>query len=299
MICPNSPNRTIHLSRWAVDIVANPPQSGEGFHNWLFRAARALWKCGRNEDEIYAILENAATSCSRHVPKREIQDAIRNSHGVSLRPGPLRGRSWPPVNHEQREAIIATGQGLVDLWETSPIRFEDNKPHTEEIVDQLFPANPLLCCGKSISDFDTKTREKWRGELPRLQLIVPNVMSAITGITKDGRESKHALSNTGPRVFLVIEFDIGTADDHAALLLHLAQRAPLALALHSGGKSLHGWFYCKGQSETRLELFMRYSASLGADVATWTPSQFVRMPDGLRKNRQRQIVYFFNPGVFR
>jgi len=124
-------------------------------------------------------------------------------------------------------------------------------------------------------------------------------MSAVTGMTKNGQESKHALSNTGPRLFLVIEFDTGTADDHAALLLHLAQRAPLALAVHSGGKSLHGWFYCRGQCGARLESFMRYAVSLGSDPATWTPSQFVRMPDGMRETGQRQTVYFFNPGVLK
>lgn len=110
---------------------------------------------------------------------------------------------------------------------------------------------------------------------------------------------KHALSNTGSRSFLVVEFDIGTTDDHAALLLHLAERAPLTLAVHSGRKSLHGWFYCKDQPEGRLEFFMRYAASLGADVATWTRSQFVRMPDGLRENGKHQVVYFFNPDVVR
>ena len=290
---------TIRLPRWVADIVANPPRSGEGFHLWLFRAAHALWKCSRTEDEIYAVLENAAATCGRYVQQREIQDAIRNSYAAGLRPATLRCRSWPAVNHEQRQAITTNGAGLVDLWETSPVRFEDNAPHTEQIIDRLFPGNPLLCCGKSNSDFDTKPREQWREQLSALQLIVPNAMSALTGITKDGRQSRHALSNTGPRSFLVIEFDSGTDDDHAALLLHLAQRAPLALALHSGGKSLHGWFYCPGQPEVRLECFMRYAVSLGADTATWIRSQFVRMPDGLRENGNRQVVYFFNPEVLK
>ena len=149
MIFPPGPKRTIHLPRWAADIIGNPPRSGEGFHIWLFRAALALWKCSRTEDEIYAILENAAAPCGRYVQQREIQDAIRNSYALAARSPTVRCRSWPAVNHEQREAIIAKGTGLVDLWETSPVRFEDNAPHTEQIIDRLFPSNPLLCCGKS------------------------------------------------------------------------------------------------------------------------------------------------------
>ena len=290
-------NRTKRLPQWAADIVANPPQSGDGFHFWLFRAARALWKCGRNKEEIDAILENAAATCGRYVHAREIQSAVKNSYEVMLRGPTLGCRPWLTINAEQREAITAGGDSLVGLWERSPVRFEDNEQHTEFIIDQLFPRNALLCCGRSNSDFDTKTREQWRGQLAAQQFIVPNTMCAVRGLTQDGRQSKHSLSNTGARRFLVVEFDTGTADDHAALLLHLAERAPLAVGMHSGGKSLHGWFYCSGQPESRLELFMRYAVGLGADRATWTPSQFVRMPDGKRDNSERQVVYFFNPGV--
>ena len=63
-------------------------------------------------------VKNAAVICGRYVQQREIQDAIRNS---GLRPATLRCRSWPAINHEQREAIITNGTGLVDLWETSPV----------------------------------------------------------------------------------------------------------------------------------------------------------------------------------
>jgi hypothetical protein len=83
----------------------------------------------------------------------------------------------------------------------------------------------------------------------------------------------------------------------AALLLHLAEKAPLALAVHSGGKSLHGWFYCAAVPEETVWRTFQYAVSLGADRANWTPSQFARMPDGLRENGRRQTVYFLNPEV--
>ena len=111
-------------------------------------------------------------------------------------------------------------------------------------------------------------------------------MTARSGLTQDGKQSSHALSITGQRRFLVIEFDQGDVDDHAALLWHLALKAPLAMIVHSGSKSLHGWFFCAGQPEERLRQVMRYCVSLGADRATWTRSQFVRMPDGTAGERQ-------------
>lgn len=201
---------------------------------------------------------------------------------------------WPAVNQELREAIIADEDGLHDLWEAAPVRFDDNEQHSEQIIDRLFPDNPLLCCGKSKYDFNTKSRDDWRGELSGLQFIVPSPMSAVAGLTQDGKESKHTLSNTGARRFLVVEFDTGMLDEHAALLIHLTNYMPLACVVYSGGKSLHGWFYVHGQPSVMVGKFFQYAVSLGADKATWTRSQFARMPDGRRDNGQLQTVYFFN-----
>lgn len=138
-----------------------------------------------------------------------------------------------------------------------------------------------------------------RGKFSALQLIVPSPMTSVYGTTKEGKKSQHALSNTWPRRFLVIEQDAGTQNEQASVLAYLASRAPLVLAVFSGSKSIHSWFYCAGQTEERLRSFMNYAVSLGADSATWTCSQFVRMPDGSREGGARQAVYFFNPGVMK
>jgi hypothetical protein len=291
------------LPTFLQDMLATPPQAGQGVHNWLFRVARHLHK-HMPALEIVSLLESRVATCGRVVQRDEIVEAVRNSLGCAWQPG---GQSqstysapkWPDVNQERSEAIIRDGGGLVELWEASPVHSDDNDAHTEALIDRLFPGNPLLCCGKSNSDFDTKPREGWRGKLSTLQLIVPSPMSAITGRTKDDRESKHTLDNTGLRRFLVVEFDRGDVDDHAALLWHLALKAPLALVVHSGSRSLHGWFFCAGQPEGYLRQVMRYCVSLGADPATWTRSRFVRMPDGLRDKGERQAVYYFNPEVIR
>ncbi len=65
-------------------------------------------------------------------------------------------------NKEQCEAIVRDNGGMADLWESSSPRIEDSARHTEEIIDRLFPGNPLLCCGASKSAFDTRRREEWR-----------------------------------------------------------------------------------------------------------------------------------------
>jgi hypothetical protein len=289
------------LPQFVRDLLASPPRRGSGLNIWFYRVARMLHRF-RDSGEIIELLR--AATAGEPLQHGEIERAVQNSKAAAWIPGQAPQRAtppWPKVNAVQRAKLIkTTGAGLVDLWEASPLRFENNDAHTEAIIDVLFPGNPLLCCGKSDSSFDTKSREEWRGKLAELQLIVPSPMTARIGLTKDSKESAHALSITGPRRFLDTEFDAGSVDEHAAILLHLAAtRAPLAVAVHSGGKSMHGWFYCAGQSEERLLRFMRYAVSLGADPATWTRSQFVRMPDGTRDNGKRQTVYFLNPEVIK
>ena len=223
---------------------------------------------------------------------------------------------WLSRDFELIGAVADTGSSLVDLWEASPVRLNSNEPNTDKVIDLLFPGNPWLCCGWTRHRFDTRTRMHWY-RLQDLQFIVPSPMIARRGLTREGKLSAHALSNTGSRRFLIVEFDFDASNSDeetrllerlstegrdvrdlcAALLLHLAEKAPLALAVHSGGKSLHGWFYCQGVPEEQVWRFFRYAVSVGADHANWTGSQFARMPDGLRENGRRQTVYFFNPEV--
>jgi hypothetical protein len=282
-------------------MLSAPPRRGGGLHNWLFRTARVLHPF-RSREEIIAILQSATHG--EPVKAREIESAVDSSAGCAWIPGanaqPIKKTSpWPALDKAKRAAIIKDGAGLEDLWEMSPRPLDDAESHTEEIIDVLFPGDPLLCCGQSSSNFSTRPRSEWRGKLSALQLIVPSPMTSVWGTTKEGKKSQHTLSNTGPRRFLVIEQDAGTQHEQAAILAHLAKRAPLVLAVFSGSKSLHGWFYCAGQNEERLRLFMNDAVSLGADHITWTLSQFVRMPDGTREGGARQAVYFFNPEVMK
>ncbi|MST00640.1 MAG: hypothetical protein EXS29_04950 [Pedosphaera sp.] len=286
-----------------AEMLAASPHAGEGVHNWLFCVSRQL-HAHLPALEIITLLEERTRACGRHVSRKEIEDAVRNSlpsawepngkTGGTLHIGEPAPAKWPEVNKELREAVIAENGGLADLWECGNPRFEDSENHTEQIIDWLFPGNPLLCCGKSSHEFDTRPRDEWRGDLSALQLIVPSPMSAVEGVTKEGKPSRHTLSNTGPRRYLICEFDTGAPDDHAALLLHLRTFAPLVCVVHSGGKSLHGWFLVEGQPPDKVEKFFRYAVSLGADRATWTLSQFVRMPDGTRDDGRGQVTYFLN-----
>jgi hypothetical protein len=226
---------------------------------------------------------------------------------------------WPARNLEQINTIIATGFGLYDLWESSPVRFPDDNSYAEEIIDILFPGNPLLCIGETAYKFDTRLREDWRGQLAQYALIVPNPMLTKGSLTGSERMSKHTFRQTASRVYLAIECDfkrstnkgeptvfgplldtwkrdkIERQDVCAAILMHLSKTLPLVAAVHSGNRSIHGWFTAFDREPRELWAFMKSAYSIGADHVTWLHSQFVRLPDGRRQNGKKQHTFYLDP----
>jgi hypothetical protein len=314
------------LPDWLQNRLASCPPAGSGVHAWLFGTAKRLHEAGIQPSAIEILLRESTATCGRRVSRSELTNAINNSAKVAR----VGNR---PIEHCQASVaiqkpapdpglicvIVESGFGLDDLWERSPIRFE-NGAHTEEIIDLLFPGDPLLCCGKAQWDFATARREAWRGRLSELSFIVPNPMVAETGLTQEGKPSQHSLRATAARVYLPLEFDfseyardgstetiwrplvrewrdqaITVADACAALHWQLSKQLPLVAAVHSGGKSLHGWYAAFDQSHQSLKSFFDFALKLGADPQTWTRSQFVRMPDGRRDNGARQPCYYLDP----
>ena len=276
------------------------PAGGQGVHRWLMDAAWACRKAGLTPDAAAQELEARMTR--RPNSQNEIGDAVRKAfdaqrviwHSKRNWETPPK---WPAPNLEQLEAVAASGLGVVDLWEKSPVRWDDNTPRTSELLGRLFgDGDPWVCIGSN-SDFTTERLSKIV-KPEQYPQIVPSPMLDKYGTTQDGRRSQHTLTNTGPRRFFVVEFDGIDRDTQAAALLHLSERAPLTMVVDSGGKSLHGWIFVAGKTDEQLRPFFQRVCALGADpAAIRNRSQFVRMPDGRRDNGNRQHVLFFNEGT--
>jgi hypothetical protein len=309
---PEAQNGFTDLTEKAAKLLNPCPESGSGVHRWIYGAACKLTDAGLTAEEAEPIIEGLMSRDPN--PPSEITDALQAARGERKAP-----RSRPPANPALIAEVAKGGPGVLGLIDRSPVKIQLNgKSGTEIYIDALFPGNPLLCAG-SKSKFETLPREKWRWKLPSKPHIVPSPMSARQGLTLNGKPSQKSLSNTGPRKFLVIEWDAGGLDLQAALLWHLQKTWPLAMAVFSGGKSLQGWFPVLGESEEKLEKFFDYACALGCDRATWNKSQFVRMPDGFRPlgetsgllhdtlkdggraapDRRLQSVVFFHPEILR
>jgi len=201
------------LPKYAQDRLRSCPRPGQGVNPWIFNTALSLTRYFE-DDDIIEILE-AFVSCDGR--EREMLRAVARAREIANeeeRGGSQLRALWPAVDYTMvHRTVIDCPVRLKDLESISPVRVGGDAPMTEEILDTLFPGNPLLCFGKWPWSFWTRPREHWRGRESTFQFIVPNPMIKETGVGKDGKESKRCLANTGPRRFLVTEFDISEKDE--------------------------------------------------------------------------------------
>lgn len=241
---------------------------------------------------------------------------------IPINPAPTfdPGPRWPRKDYTRiLEMATERTYPVSEVPKHSPATITDGRM-TETIIDALFPGNPWLCVAKAQDRHRTARREQWRGRLSEHPFIVPNVMSTQWGEKATGGRSMRCNGNVGLRRYLVVEFDfarhdkagkptfdidllnrlekrgISVADLCASIICELQFGKPtLRLIVSSGGKSLHSWWDCQGLPEGEVETFFSNACALGADPATWTRCQLVRMPDGTRDNGTRQQVLLFNP----
>lgn len=296
--------RSIHHPR---ELKHDPPPAPGGRHRWLFTAAAQMLRRRVSPPEIARVLDAEIRTAGRAPQRNEVEDAIAAAArlvGASPLP-PAAGAAhvttapkWPAPDPDLIARAEREGIAVEDLIARSPASFETRAPF--EILSMLFAPDALLCVGpdnaapivKTLRDLETLIRRDGA------QFIVPSPMSAVWGMTKSGKRSHRALENTGPRRFAVVEWDDGaTLDVQASRLWFMARAAlfPLALAMLSGGKSLHGWFLVAGAEEAEVLRFYREAARFGCDTAGNTPNQWARVPDGLRDNGNPQSVVFLNP----
>lgn len=290
------------LPQFLRDSLACPPESGQGVHQWLFKLARQLHH-HRTPEEIEDLLALAVDGCGRGVPRSEIAEAVSNSRAVAWKPDGMTGRSagarrpkWPEVNPERIAEIERQDPfALLRLQHESPVTITTQHHDAACLLERLFPGDLLLCVATGHPRTARTLRRSEIKDAGECSHVVPSPMSRREGVNQQGKTSPRTLDNTGPRFYLVTEFDGGDHGKQAGVIRHLASFGPLALVADSGGKSLHAWWHCRGLDERTIRRFFAYAVTLGADPATWARCQLVRMPLGWRPDRgKRQEVLFYD-----
>ncbi len=133
------------LPSFLMNLLAAPPSTGGGVHNWLFKTARHL-HAHMPAPKIVALLDSRVQQCGRLVTRREIQEAVRDSmacawqHQGGGRAQAVAAPKWPTLDEEHRAAITCEGAGVADLWEFSNPRVKvgrQNRFQPHQVINAL------------------------------------------------------------------------------------------------------------------------------------------------------------------
>ena len=265
-------------------LLANPPTPGQNRHEWLFRVQARLIRAGVAPAAVTAHMEAFCSAAGWGDRAKEVSANTEKIVATAGNPPPApeaRTPRWPEACEEERRRRYATPP----MFSGQPLVVEPGA-----VLRGLYRGDveTWVCAAKSVFSASTWRLADLLPVAGQFEFIVANPMRAEMGATALGKPSGRSKSNActeRDRRYLVVEFDTGDMlRDQIAVLSSLhASAAPLALAVCSGGKSIHGWFNVSGLSPYRRRVWFALAAYLGADVSLWDTSKLVRMPGGHRR----------------
>lgn len=165
-----------------------------------------------------------------------------------------------------------------DLWDQSPCKMPaDEIPDSElwRLPLSLFEPDDLVWIGDKLDTGKPKHQAHFRAAnewLSGTDHPGPRICPSTFKAGSYSRSNEHVMH----RRFIVIESDVLSWRDQCALLNLVRQTTRLRMVIHTGGKSLHGWFDTPPPDELRkLEVTL---TKLGVDPACFRPAQPFRMP---------------------
>jgi hypothetical protein len=313
-------------SNFETALTALPRPGGNGYHPRLLGVANIGVRAGIPPEAVAAALRAFTPPGGRRVPDREILDAVNKAAAGNAGKVDRRGvPKWrPPAYglHLPRPIVRlfdaakfmaarlaeGAGYGEADIWEASPVRV-DWPPGPEDaarLLVSLYAPDDRLFIGDTYGR-TVRTAAEWVARLragePVPPHIIPNPVTGMAGMTKDGRPSVRADACVKSFRFAVAEFDNMSRDDQ--LRFWWAVDLPVCALIDSGGKSLHAWIRMDGVTSAdqwtetvENTVFARWLIPLGCDAACRNEARLSRLPGHYRadKGKWQRLLYLAPEG---
>jgi len=287
------------FSRKTAERFAEAPAAG-GTHRWLAQVASGVSHV-LTPAKCFEFLRRCCDVHVAHraVPDREIEAAVEFAYDSGSQISDYKGQTnfgrrtieWPEPNANLIRKVLETTAPLFDGESSTGLRPGDVLPH-------LFRGE-LVCTGADSERAMVRPVEDVLADAEGLQFICVNPMRGSLAVNHAGRPSARCQNNVLVRQYLVAEFDDAalTKRQQAQLATALADVAPLVMAVDSGGKSVHAWYYVEGMSRQDQARFFVMCCHLGADQTRWDICGWLRMPGGLRvksdsSHARQRILYW-------
>ncbi len=279
--------RLYPFSSETVALLTVAPEAGET-HLWLARVSARL-KGELSHDACFAYLRDCVDRYVQHraIPDREIESAV--SLGYSDEPRKanhgLGALQWPEASREVIEQVIA---GVTPMFDG----VSDTGLEAADVLPGIFASGELVCTGVISEKAMVRPLEAAMADARFQQFVCVNPMKGSVSLNANGMPSVRCQNNVKCRRHIVAEFDDSTLTKpmQAALATALNDRAPLVMAVDSGGKSVHAWYRVDGMSAQQQARFFAIACLLGADRTRWDVCGWLRMPGGLRQREGAEPV---------
>jgi len=295
--------------RYLQKLNSIPAPGGGGCHQALLGVANLGLYAGRSLHELFDDIKLNIPNGGRQVDDREIVDAINKAQQDYNKKGYVPAAKKPLVKLDGQSALNVIIDENIDIAE--PIELLKRSPYKLDpkseinptvLLETLYKPDDVLFIGDRYSK-TVKTVAEWcvDKKLTTYPHVMPNALTGNLGKTKSDKDSYRCDACVKDYRFAVVEFDnIGMKQQIAFWITMIEKGLPIAVLIHSGKKSIHGWLAvnCKNvsewESEVENKLFPEILKPLGVDSACKNESRLSRLPGYIRDNNFQKILYL-NP----
>lgn len=285
-----------------------PPH--KGLHDWLWDRVVYLKSRRAKQESLRAELKRKIPVLydlgvlRREITDRDIDEAVNNCYRnlgkvcrdfVPVAYDPVDG--WPkyiavpdpsewPENPEKIAAALKSAPRAA--------------PKSQGSFFDLYQDEDILCLGQidDMRPFKVSHLKANPALVENAEYVVSSPLRKPYGLNKHGGQAAHCRDTAGPRRYAVFESDSGrSVDDQVAVLLWFEKHTgtKLRMMVHTGGKSVHGWFDVRHMSPQEFFNWLKLACEYGADPRMFLPEQKCRAPGGWRaKDSKRQKVLYVN-----
>lgn len=287
------------------------PPEGSGHNAGLVRVAAICYKMGVSYADTVAHLS-------------EIYSDSRPDHGSA--PARAATRIWEGNGELAPDPDAPDGvrEDMPDMQDEMLLRFRrttaaelvELSPHKTNIkpaaiIEALFNQEEIINIQCTQHEAGTlvrvkELREKFpAAELATYKFLNPSTFKKLEGVpaptaTDKNKVSTRCNANVKERPYMVLEMDTkdeAMVERFTAFAIQLSNFVPLAMAVSTGGKSIHFWFDAREAEKAQVSALFALACLHGADKRMGVRSQIARMPNVSAgdEGRGAQRVLYYDP----
>lgn len=289
------------LPLWLEEELAAPAEEGDR-NAQLIRIGPSLIRHGYTPDELLDIFHTMQPEIHEDEIDTLVRQAVKyadNDRDLNKGEWVQRRRKLAQLEMQFRdllpEVLADYAWPLSELTQTRPSDWDDRAQRFNFLL-RMFDPLDVVWIGAVHQSGQEKNAKRFRTVQSYLSDTKPIRGEFVTHCTFQPGTFSRCNDAVAVRRYMVVESDTLQANQVGAVLNYLAAEQGLILraVVHSGGKSVHGWFeWPSNATEDEVEEWGATLTGLSCDPATLKASQPVRLPGCVRGDSGRRQLLLY------